>query len=195
MQIKIRPDKKLSCCYSYCLVQYERSFVKPTLDTPLRLSCNYSVFLQFKHSAINLNFDPSLLVCRLFYNTISFTGISTLELLNMLLKRLFYRFITYIHVADVFERVTECGRARDVIRRCAATDVVRSTVRDSALMRGTRDLQNRRRHRSQCNNAAISRVRAQLGPQNSYVVYSSHFWIESNSELTVSRKSLNLICT
>jgi len=109
-----------------------RFFVKPTLDTPLRINCNYSVFLQFKHSVINLNLVSSLLVCMLFYNALLSTVISATEILHMLLKRLFYKFIAYIHVAEVFESGAECGRAWDVIRLCAATAVVRSTVRNSA---------------------------------------------------------------
>lgn len=151
---------------------YGRFFVKTTLDTSLRLNCNYSVFLQFKHSVINLNVVSSLLVCMLFYSAVLSTVISASEILHMLLQRLFYRLITYIHVAEVFESGAECGRARDVTRR-AATDVVRSTVRNSALTWDTRGLQSRGRHRSLCNNAAMSGVRAQLGPQNSYFVYYS----------------------
>jgi hypothetical protein len=177
---------------------YGRFFVKPTLDTPLRLNCNYSVFLQFKHSVINLNFVSSLQICMLFYNAILSTVISASEILRLLLKRLFYRLITYIQVAEVFESGADCGRARDVIRHWAATAVVRSTVRNSALTQDTRDLQSRGRHRLLCNNAAMSGLRAQLGPQNSYFVYSSRFWVDAkvqDSDLTVSSKSLNLFCS
>lgn len=149
---------------------YGRFFVKPTLDTPLRLNCNYSVFLQFKHSVINLNFVSSLQVCTLFYSAVLSTVISASEILHMLLKSLFYRFITYIHVAEVFESGADRGRARDVTRRGAAPAVVRSTLRNSALTRYTRDLQSRGHHRSLRNNAAMSGVRAQLGPKNSYLV-------------------------
>jgi len=137
-----------------------------------------------------------LLVCMLFYNAILSTVISASEILRMLLKRLFYRFITYIHVAELFESGAECGRARDVIRRCAAIAVVRSRVRNSALTPDTRDLKSRGRHRSLCNNASMSGVRAQLGRQNSYFV--SRFWVDAkvkDSDLTVSSKSLNLFCS
>jgi hypothetical protein len=154
---------------------YGRFFVKPTLDTRLRLNCNYSVFLQFKHSVINLNFVSSLLVCMLFYSPVLSTVIYASEILHMLLQRLFNRLSTYIHVAEVFESGAECGRACDVTRRCAATAVVRSTVRNSALTRDTRDLQSRELHWSLCNKAAMSGVRARLGPQNSYFVYYSRF--------------------
>jgi len=95
------------------------------------------------------------------------TDISASEILHMLLKRSFYRLITYIHVAEVFGSGAECGRARNVIRRCPATAVVRSTVRNSAL---TWDLQSRGRHRSLCSNAAMSRGElsylAPLGSEN-----------------------------
>ena len=136
-------------------------------------NCNYSVFLQFKHSVMNLNAVSSLLVCMLFYNAILSTVMSALEILHMLLKKLFYRLITFIHVAEVFEIGAESGRGRDVIRRCAATTVVRSPVRNSALTRDTRDIQSRGRHRNRslCNTAVMSGVRAQLGPQNSYFFF------------------------
>jgi hypothetical protein len=133
----------------------------------------------------------------LFYSVILSTIISASSILHMLLKRLFYRLITYIHVAEVFESRAECSRGLEVIRRCAATDVVRSTVRNSALTRDMRSLQSRGRRPSLCNNAAMSGVCAQLGPQNYNFVYSSRFGVDGkvrDSEPTVSSKSLNLFC-
>jgi len=134
----------------------------------------------------------------LFYNAVLSTIISASTILHMLLKRLFEGLISYIHGAQVFESGAECSRARYVIRRCAATAVVRSTARNSALTRDTRDLQSRGRRRSLCNNAAMSGDRAQLGPQKSYFVYSSRFRVDAkvrDSEQTVSSKSLNLFCS
>jgi hypothetical protein len=155
------------------------------------LRCTVSETSQFKLCFFIFSF-------MLFYNAILSTIISASAILHMLLKRFFCRLITYSHVAEVFESGAECSRAREVIRRCAATAVVRSTVLNSALTRDTRDLQSRGRRRSLCNNAAISGVRAQLRPQNSYFVYSSCFWVDAkvrDSELTVSSNSLNLFCS
>lgn len=132
----------------------------------------------------------------LFHNAILSTVISASEILHMLLKRLFYRFITHIHVALAFENVADCGRGRDVIRRCAAIAAVRSTVRNSSSTPDTRDLQSRGRQLSLCNNTSMSGVRTQLGPQNSYFV--SRFGVDAkvqDSDLTVSSKSLNLFCS